>query len=417
MFELCLFDLDQTLVKTDDLTVLRESGKNKDSASYRAEVVRGFATDKGRIIYSHELIKEIRAKFPELKLGVFTRAPRSYAEVILEQAYPGFEWDTIVAYEDVKRTKPYGDGVGKAMQDAGCNSVNNVILVGDGDADIRAGYNAGCVVVLDKSSWGVGYTNDNWRAMGHIPDVIIKKPEELIDVLVDYTRYLPELERLLYEAEGRAGNARYDRINKFIPKEAGGDKTAFPIFACGRSFAGYKCLEARRSWHKLTASIHKQKDAEEFPYEWVQAVRMFILSKFKDVCVGGKLTVTVIPHRPGRTPRLEAFLSQLQSSYAKPQIFGPKKLSFVPDLLGYKNGVRSNSNDKLSAIERFENVRDHLIVRQPEVAKMAQRVLVIDDVSTTGSTLIYAKKYLEEAGVQEVVCLSIAANISSVIND
>lgn len=363
------------------------------------------------------MIRRIRSEFPGLKLGVFTRSPRGYAETVLEQAYPSFEWDVIVAREDVKRTKPYGDGVEKAMEMTDCEFVSSVALVGDGSADIRAGYNAGCAVILDKSSWNVRNSKDNWKALGYIPDVVIQNPEDLIDVLCDYTRYLPELERLLYETEGRAGDVRFDRINKFIPRDAGGDATAFPVFTCGRSFAGYKSLKSRRGWHKLTTSIHDQKEAKEFPYEWVQAVRSFISAKFKKVLFGGELTVTVIPHRPGRTPRLEAFLDQLENSYSNTRFYAPRKLSFVPDLLGYKNGVRSNSNEKLDAIARFENVRDHLIVRQPEVAKMAQRVLVIDDVCTTGSTLIYARKYLEEAGVREVICLSIAMNISSVVND
>lgn len=414
MFEVCLFDLDQTLINTDDMKELRESGKNKNDPDYLKRVTESFESKAGRVIYSEEMLCKIRAKFPQLKIGIFTRSPRGYAEAILKAAYPAMVWDVIVAYEDVEHTKPHGEGIDKAMYSFGYRDISRVVLVGDGDVDIRAAYNAGCVVVLDTSSWENKRSSDNWRALGRIPDVVIHKPEEIIDVLNDYESYLPELERLLSGCNARAGAARFDRVNKFIPREAGGDQTAYPIFSCGRSFAGYKSLEWRKKWHELTASIHEQKDAETFPKEWVEAVREFIAAHFPILIFGGTLVVSVIPHRPGRKPRLEAFLRQLEATY------NPKKgvgnLLFVPDLLAYKDGVRSNSNEKLSPSERFENIREHLYVHRVDMAVRA-RVLVIDDVSTTGSSLIYAKKHLIDAGAIEVTCLSIAMNISNVLYD
>jgi len=419
MFEVCLFDLDQTLVETEDMKTLRESGKNRLDDAYAAQVIGALkAKDKKeRLIYSESLLLSIRKQFPSLKLGVFTRSPRGYADAILKTAYPSIVWDVVVAYEDVEHTKPYGDGIDKAMWSFGYEDISKVVLVGDGDADIRSAYNAGCVVILDKTSWSEQYTNDNWNSLGHIPDVVIEEPEQIIDVLRDYSPYLPELERLLSDSEGRAGAARFDRVNKFIPRGAGGDKTAFPIFSCGRSFSGYKSLEWRKSWHKLTRSIHAQKDADVFPDEWVASVRTFISRTYPPFIFNGNLIVTVIPHRPGRKPRLEAFLAQLESSYKNNLSTIKRKISFVPDLLAYKEGVRSNSNDKLSSSERFENIRDHLFVRRTDALKSPVKVLVIDDVSTTGSTLIYAKKYLLGAGASEVTCLSIAMNISNVLYD
>ncbi|QNR40005.1 HAD hydrolase-like protein [Pseudomonas syringae] len=417
MFEVCLFDLDQTLVETDDMKVLRESGKNRPDEAYAAQVVTAFKAKsrKDRTIYSEKLLLRIREKFPDLKLGVFTRSPRGYADAILKTAYPAIKWDVIIAYEDVKHTKPYGDGIDKAMFSFGYKYISKVVLIGDSDADIRSAYNAGCVIVLDKTSWPDKYTNDNWSSLGHIPDVLIDDPEQIIDVLSDYRPYLPELERLLSNSEKRAGTSRFDRVNKFIPKAVGGDKTAFPIFSCGRSFSGYKSLEWRKKWHELTESIHAQKDADLFPDEWVTSVRTFISRTFPLLVFGGELIVTVIPHRPGRKPRLEAFLEQLEASYKNNPKTIKGKLSFVPDLLAYKDGVRSNSNDKLNANERFENIRDHLFVQRLEILNGSTKVLVIDDVSTTGSTLIYAKKYLSNAGASEITCLSIAMNISNVL--
>lgn len=57
------------------------------------------------------------------------------------------------------------------------------------------------------------------------------------------------------------------------------------------------------------------------------------------------------------------------------------------------------------------NVRDHLFVRAPD-AVAGKKFLVIDDVSTTGATLLYAMKYLLEAQARSVDCFSIAQTIS-----
>lgn len=416
MFEVCLFDLDQTLVDTDDMTELREAGKNKTETTYIESVKRAFGNDGRRLIYPEALLLRIRKAFPALKLGVFTRSPRSYARTVLQAAYPKMKWDVIVAYEDVKHTKPYGEGIDKAMWSFGYKSIPKVVLVGDGDNDIRAAYNAGCVVILDRTSWNRTRTSDNWRALAHMPDAIIDHPDDLVAVLTNYESFLPELERVMAGAPRNPAGARFDRVNKFIPKAAGGDNTAFPVFACGRSFAGYKSLEWRAKWHDLTESIHAQKSATEFPQDWVDAVRSFISTNYAIRFFRSELLITVVPHRPGRTPRLEAFLAQIEASLAAHPLPGRFTYSFCPDLLSFKPGVRSNSNDKLGAMERFENIRDHLVVKRKNVAKGA-KVLVIDDVSTTGSSLIYAKKYLEAEGASEITSLSIAMNISNVLYD
>lgn len=414
-FQVCLFDLDQTLIETGDMEEVRLAGKGDNSKEYKLNVAKNYHEKSERHYYSENLILSIRKKFPELKLGIFTRSPRSYTETILQLAYPSIDWDVIIAYEDVERTKPYGEGIDKAMWSFDYTSIKKVILVGDGEVDIRAAYNAGCVVVLDRSSWGHRNTRDNWNSLKWIPDAIIDTPESLINVLSAYEDYLPELERLLASAESRSTQPRFDRINKFIPKDVGGDNSAFPIYSSGRSFSAYPSLEWRRKRHKLSKQIQEQKDATTFPDEWIQVVRTFIKRQFIGWPFAAEHLISVIPARPGRTPRLENFLRQVSESNDETAINKIVKFSFVPDLLAYKKGVKSNSNDKLGALERFANVRDHLFVNKPELAARAARVLVIDDVSTTGSSLIFAKKYLVAAGAKEVTCLSLAMNISNVL--
>lgn len=416
MFRLCLFDLDNTLVSTDDVEELRLASKKPTEALLK-QITAALEADEDRVIYSRDLLEQIRADFPELMLGVFTRAPKRYAETVLEWAYPDFEWDILVSYDDAKRTKPYGDGIDHAMAELEVEYLNEVIVVGDNDADIRSAYHCGCFVALDKSDWPGRLKPEHWRAMERMPDAIIDKPELLVEVLNFYERFLPELERLLEDGDKPLGiGYRFDKIGHFIPRDIGGDTTSYPIYACGRSFANYKSLKYRQKWHELTESIGENKEADSFPEAWIVAVRHFIeselavLSLFKKT----KVILTVVPHRPGRKPRLETLLAELDAHFKDDPI---KRISVstAPALLAYKEGVRSNHGEHLGANERFENVRDHLFVAQPKTIVADAIYIVIDDVVTTGASLIYAAQYLKDSGAKDVRRLAFAKNVSDVL--
>ncbi len=416
MFRLCMFDLDNTLVSTDDVEDLRISSKNPDSALL-ASLTKALDSNTDRVIYSRELLDKIKTRFPGLMLGVFTRSPRPYAETVLAWAYPKFKWDVLVAYGDVKRTKPYGDGIAYAMNRLGVKDVEEVILVGDNDADIRAAYHCGCLAALDKSNWPTKWKPEHWHAIMRMPDVTIENPELIIEVLSSHERFLPELERLIETGDKPLSTRhRFDKIGHFIPKVAGGDKTSYPIYACGRSFANYDSLEHRRKWHKLSKSIAEHKEANVFPNEWLLAVRRFV----EDVVARPlsrrrlEVVITAVPHRPDRTPRLERLLGQLNGGFeAKP--VKDVDASTAPGLLAYKEGVKSHHGEHLSAHDRFLNVCDHLYLPQPSAVDPKVIYVVIDDVVTTGASLIYAAQYLKEEGAADVRCLAFAKNVSDVL--
>lgn len=413
MFEICLFDLDDTLVRTTDLEEVRLAGKNNNTPEYLKELKAAVGEVGPRVLYPLSVLEAIRTEFPKIKLGIFTRSPRSYAACLLKLAYPTFQWDTIIAYEDVKPTKPYGKGARKAMDEFDVDYLDRALLIGDNDADVRAAYNCGCFVALDRTNWANNWSDwnyDHWHALERIPDAIIKSPEEVLEVLRDPNSFLPELERALLEGN-RRGSPRFDEIGHFIPKAAGGVKKRYPIHIGGRSFANYASTEERRKWHALTASIAENKDSDTFPDEWVATVRAFIAEHYPIFFGSREIKVAVVPHRPGRKPRLENFLEQLRQSLHTDPI---KKLnvSVHPGLLAYKDGVKSQHNDYLNQLERFQNVRDHLYVRQPEQITPGAAFLIIDDVTTTGASLIYANQYLKDAGANDVTCLSMSKNIS-----
>lgn len=414
MFEICLFDLDDTLIRTADLKQVREACKHNNDPqrlkALKALLVRG----NGRHIYSLELLRQIRSDFPQLKLGVFTRSPQSYTSTVLSWAYPEFEWDIVVAYEDVQRTKPYGDGIDAAMNAFGVTHLDRVMLVGDSVVDVRSSYHCGCRVVLDRGAWPNKRSPEHWRALEHVPDAIIDVPEELLGVLKSPTCFLPELERLLAGGTSDSQAPRFDKINHFIARAAGEDAAPYPIYVAGRSFSNYESLQYRKQWHTLTASIVDNKESDRFPDEWVNAIRCFIEDQHFTFFDVSHIVVCVVPHRPGRKARLESLLKQLEQSLLEKPMKG-FEIVCQAALLAYKPGVRSQHNDYLNRHERFINVRDHLFVQNTDLITAKGSFLVIDDVTTTGASLIYASKYLKMAGATDVKCLSMAKNIGDVL--
>jgi beta-phosphoglucomutase-like phosphatase (HAD superfamily) len=409
VFELCLFDLDDTLVRTSDLDEVRRAGKNDNSAGYLARLTEALGKVAPRLIYAESLLDEIRAANPGMRLGVFTRSPRSYASLVLQKAYPNTQWDVLVAFEDVEWTKPRGHGVHAAMKQLKIGDPASVMLVGDNDVDVCAAYHAGSTIVVDKSAWPRSNTRDHWAALGHVPDAFITRPRDLLDVLASPERHLPELERLL--AGAPAGpTVRFDEIGHFKPWEFEEPRGPVRISVCGRSFSNHASVTRRRAGHALSASIEDNKESTQFPEEWVDAVLAFAHKRYPLLLWAGKLVVTVIPHRPGREPRLEHFLGQLAEAVSRSRRFA-RSVVVEPELLAFKDGVRSQHGDKLGQTERFKNVRDHLYVKRTDLLDSKSHYLVIDDVTTTGASLIYAHEYLLAAGARNVACLSIAKNV------
>ncbi|WP_052446586.1 ComF family protein [Candidatus Soleaferrea massiliensis] len=64
----------------------------------------------------------------------------------------------------------------------------------------------------------------------------------------------------------------------------------------------------------------------------------------------------------------------------------------------------------LGRFERMRNVAGAFAVRKPEQVR-GKRILLIDDIVTTGSTLRACRKALLEAGAELVVCMTAAASL------
>lgn len=409
MFKLCLFDLDETLIKTSDLEDIRLAGKNNSSPEYLKRLEPAIGNVTARLIYTEELLNKVRASSAGMKLGVFTRSPRSYATFLLGKAYPNIHWEAVVAYEDARPTKPSGRGVEVAMGHVGLTDPADVVLVGDNDVDVCAAYDAGCYVVVDRTSWSSMKSRDQWDAIGHVPDAFITAPKDLLEVLKAPVSFLPDLERRLAGGPD-VSSPRFDEIGHFKPRELGGGNMPVRIAVCGRSFSNWPSVAARRASHQLSESIQANKNSEQFPVEWVESVMAFIRKRYGLMLRPRSVVVTVIPHKPGRDPRLENFLSQLGQAISQSRLYA-RSVVVEPELLRYGPGARSHHREHLNKIERFENVKDNLAVNRMDLVDARTKYLVIDDVTTTGASLFYAVEFLRDAGACDVTCLSIAKNV------
>lgn len=407
--ELCLFDLDNTLLRTSDLEPFR-GGKNVGvtSADYSRNLsMSAFGPNAPeRHLYTPEQLDALRSQLPAVRWGVFTRSPRHYAKILLEQAYPKFKWDIVLGYEDVSNTKPYPDGVWIAARQTGISSSDQIALVGDEKVDVVCAYRAGCWSFIDQTTWHPR-SNEHWWALERVPDALFQGADELAPMLVSPYLRVPELEYLVTNEKISGRQRRIDQINHFFPKEFGGGYV--PIKIMGRLFGDHEEIKYRRNSHVLTEQIHALKNADKFPDPWVEAIQRFLNVELD---MSGEVTVTVIPFKHGRSPRLERLLSQVESAYRPPKVTmtRPPTVQFLDDVLAFRVGAVSSHGHHLSAAERFKNVGENLYVKRPQDIE-GKHVVVIDDVVTSGATLLWANRYLLQSGARKVSCMSLTKAI------
>lgn len=414
--QLLIFDLDDTLIRTGDLEQ-RFRGQQflgRQSQQYVDDLRAAYRQDPGRVVYSAFAIIILRARYPGVRIGVFTRSPRHYAETLLDLAYPGLAWDFLLAFEDTPQPKPSGEGIRRAMVRFNIPDPSTVWMVGDSPVDIRAAYDSGCQVILDTTTWPrtpAPRRRDDWKALERMPDAIISSAADLQTTLDSHMSYLPVAERLQQTACAPIPNRHpFARIEKFGAFDH--EREKHDIHYLGRHFSTQ--AQHRANWHQVTNDIHAMKNALVVPNYWVAAIGAFLQNLVRrnpHLTFGSSLVVTVVPAKPGRTRRLEAMLTQLSTVHAQRALVNAR-VSFTPDLMRYREGVLSHHGEGLSKEQRIENVRNHLEVIAGSGYEN-KHVVVIDDVATTGASLIYARKYLMAAGARQVTCLSLTKAINT----
>lgn len=388
----CWFELDGTLINLDGLDDLLERGWTDDSEAYKAELA-GVLGREWRELVRPSTLEAIRRRYPSLRLNLLSYLSDVCLEVILRTCWPDFEWDLIAA--------PLAEGLPCAWRLPAEGKPEKMIYVGATGESLRFAHSQpNCFSVLATWGWssvprlrGGKCSSEQWRTVELFADAQVDTPDAIEALIAAPEDGLPLLERLL-EKGGNANNdiRRYLVCNKFRPKA---QRDWVEVYGLGRYYARH---ERHRS-HKLTQSILENKESSVFPEEWVQA----IVQAVKDID-SARLVIAAIPARPERMDRMKAFLAQVEAS----GLLAGCRVEFVPDLLGYRSGVRSQHKACGSAQERFDNVRMHLYVSNASPLEDHPDVLIIDDVVTTGATFYYARQYLLEAGANDVVPLAMA---------
>ena len=155
-FDVLVFDLDNTLVETNALAKFRGNANvGRVDDEYCGQMKDALeAEDSSQIairIPVHAL-QSLRSSWPTVRFAVLTRGPRAYAKTVLEHCFRDFNWDLIVAREDVRLTKPAPDGVLRVLQELAPCTPERCVLIGDHRSDIEAAYTAG----VRCAWWSVG---------------------------------------------------------------------------------------------------------------------------------------------------------------------------------------------------------------------------------------------------------------------
>jgi len=412
-FELLIFDLDNTLLRTDGLANFRGAQFIEQIPPGYREQLQTQARALVTAIYPEAFLLNLRQTFPALRFGIFTRAPRAYVDVLLGTFYPGFAFDAVVAAREAAHPKPAPDAIINIAQAVNVLDATKIAVIGDDKVDLQAAYRAGVWMVSEESAWTTPLHWDHYALIERMPDARIKGPRDLLAFLNAPADSLPLMERWswIHSAPPVGTPPRIETINHFDRTEDG--RAAVRINVLGRRFRDDEEDKYRRAWHPLSNDIEGLKDAEQFPDYWIGAIRGALEDKGR-FAKGNHAIVTVIPAKPGRQPRLERLLSQLEASH-RLQPIRPRQrqtLSFRPDVFAYTAGVRSHHGEFLSAVERFVNIRDHFQVVD-SASVVGRSFIVLDDVTTTGATLFYAWHYLMDNGASSVIPISFAKAVSA----
>lgn len=407
-----LFDLDDTLVKTSDLSAIRIAGVDDDSEAYRSSLLSELAKRSDRPIWTENQISELLEIAPlshdEVNFAaVFTRAPKAYARIVLEEFFPNTRWGAVISYEDVKpHFKPHAYGIKLARE---ALSQDDVLVIGDGGSDILCAYH--------------GVANVAWYDEPHRskPDYFSREllPDFVFSDVDDFLMQMqnPEAHLMCLDFEGNANDGSTGNSRTACCFDPEGKPHYLRVF--GKYFPeSHLPWKGIRACHQLSSEIMACKDTTAFPSRWLQSINQMIRAQFRYFGRNrpfGRVVLTCIPPRPGRVHRLGSLIEQCEELYREK--YGEDQTIFEPYLFEFSNEILSNSKDGLNKADRFENIRKNLKIKKPELLTKQDIVVVVDDVLTTGSSLITAKELLESVGLRHPQLLAMGRTIGNSMPD
>ena len=393
-----LFDLDGTLINTDML----ESFRSLKHALYGTpeykkaieDTLSQYNTSKERerLIYFNEWciskLKEIVSY-----IGVVTKSPRDYAETVLKWAYPKTDFDIIVAHESIKMQKTNPECIYLALNDfyrrynisKEDRNPNEILYVGNENSDIETAYNAGVLsgIKLNDLQSRIDLN------LKLIPDFEIHNFSELKNVLNSPNELLPIMEYGFDDVT----NVLFRFPFRYETK-IDWNKESYEIIVAGRYFPADTPFEVKRKYRRLSQEILENKNSLLYSDKWFETLRILLTNETEASLIEDnyRVILTCIPKRKGQQDRLEYLLEKLRDYLENHPVKTDCEIHICPDLLAYTESAISNHKEAKTKERRFQNVQDNLFVKRTELLSNINKVIVIDDVVTTGASLIGATK-------------------------
>jgi hypothetical protein len=314
----------------------------------------------------------------------------------------------VVTYSDVKAAgmKPSPAGINLALNKMGITPSTRVLYVGDASIDVEAAYNAGVTPIVP--TWA------SRDSISMAPALELSSKE--------LATYFQEPGEFVLYAE-RCANANSEKFARkgvrFLPLDGEGNvvtmEAEMTTFCLGRYYAQKSPITAAlHDGHELSKTIASkdEKPIFDIPQYWFDmighVVRKGALYVFKDDTQFD--IVTVVPKKEGKDGRLERLLTGVS------KLVGDESIEFVPDIFYYLPDAKSQKT--LHRNERFLEANRSLQLKKANIAKIAgKRVLIVDDVITTGATLERARTLALGAGAESAIGVAIAKTVSIVAQE
>jgi HAD superfamily hydrolase (TIGR01509 family) len=123
--------------------------------------------------------REVLAWTKAYPRAVVTGSSRTEVTQVLPLIGPEAHFETIVAAEDVPRSKPHPDGYHKAIAELGL-APHQCLVIEDSEAGIEAGRSAGCLVVGVRAGNFGGWRQDHAH---RVIDTLVELTPSLVDQL------------------------------------------------------------------------------------------------------------------------------------------------------------------------------------------------------------------------------------------
>lgn len=170
-------------------------------------------------------------------------------------------------------------------------------------------------------------------------------------------------------------------------------------YCANRSFYFNRAFSALEFRGVLRKTIYRYK-FESKPYMYKTfgelMLRAFIRENVRDIDV-----IVPVPLHHSRKAERGYNQSQLLAKYLS------SKLDIPLDIKNLKRMKSTKIQNKLDRLERQQNVNGAFIVKNSNVFK-SKRVLLVDDIFTTGATVNECSRVLSDSGTKEIIVITIA---------